>query len=217
LDVAPDQVIFRLAEALGDPKPPPEIQNAPAQEVIEPSVDLEAIPFLTHYAGDGGAYATAAVAFINDPETGPNASYHRLMRLDRSRIVAGSWAPRRNCSSRPDIARRDLHGLPQFVWRSPWHRPWTWTSQQSHKHSPTPVVSAPTASAHSRGRARAEGGCKELVSEGLQDLTALDFVRRQPVIEIDQITHRRNLIYQALLGRLEHRYTGISSRLSTPR
>ena len=62
--------------------------GAPCQEVVEPDVDLEAIPFLTHYAGDGGAYASAAVAFINDPDTGPNASYHRLLRLDGPRLAA---------------------------------------------------------------------------------------------------------------------------------
>ena len=48
----------------------------------------------------------------------------------------------------------------------------------------------------------------ELVAEGpFVDLTGTyDFVRRQPVIEIDRITHRRDAVYQALLpGRLEHR------------
>jgi UbiD family decarboxylase len=39
------------------------------------------------------------------------------------------------------------------------------------------------------------------------DLTeTMDFVRQQPVIEIDCITHRRDAIYQALLpGKLEHK------------
>ena len=48
----------------------------------------------------------------------------------------------------------------------------------------------------------------ELVPEGpFVDLTGTyDFTRRQPVIEIDRVTHRRNAIYQALLpGKLEHR------------
>ena len=48
----------------------------------------------------------------------------------------------------------------------------------------------------------------ELVPEGpFVDLTGTyDFTRRQPVIEIDRVTHRRDAIYQALLpGKLEHR------------
>jgi len=64
------------------------VGGARLPEVVEPVVDLRAIPFLTHYASDGGAYASAAVAFIDDPETGPNASYHRLLRLDRSHVAA---------------------------------------------------------------------------------------------------------------------------------
>jgi UbiD family decarboxylase len=49
---------------------------------------------------------------------------------------------------------------------------------------------------------------RELASEGpFVDLTGTyDFVRRQPVIEIDRVTHRRDAMYQALLpGRLEHK------------
>ena len=114
LGVPADQVMFRLAEALAaaltpspSPSPGREVPNslksgtgqpvspqnweaggAPCQEIIEPEVNLEALPFLTHYAGDAGAYASAAVAFIDDPETGPNASYHRLLRLDRTRVAA---------------------------------------------------------------------------------------------------------------------------------
>jgi UbiD family decarboxylase len=48
----------------------------------------------------------------------------------------------------------------------------------------------------------------ELVPEGpFVDLTGTyDFTRRQPVIEIDRVTHRRDAVYQALLpGKLEHR------------
>ena len=101
LGVPADQVMFRLAEALAAPQPTPEwgqprqifgdqsgLEPASCQEIIEPQVNLEALPFLTHYAADAGAYASAAVAFINDPDTGPNASYHRLLRLDRTRVAA---------------------------------------------------------------------------------------------------------------------------------
>jgi UbiD family decarboxylase len=48
----------------------------------------------------------------------------------------------------------------------------------------------------------------ELVDEGpFLDLTeTMDYVRQQPVIVIDRITHRQDAIYQALLpGRLEHK------------
>ena len=88
LDVPPDQIIFRLADALESPQPPPVWTTGPCQEVTQPEVDLGALPFLTHYPDDAGAYASAAVVFINDPETGPNASYHRLLRLGKDRVTA---------------------------------------------------------------------------------------------------------------------------------
>ena len=102
---------------------PPRIGGggAPCQEVVEPDVDLEAIPFLTHYAGDAGAYASAAVAFINDPETGPNASYHRLLRLDGPVSPRGWWSgggrrpPGVRCWRRSGLPVAICIGLPPHV------------------------------------------------------------------------------------------------------
>jgi UbiD family decarboxylase len=209
-------VIFRLAEALEDPKPLTEIQNAPAQEVIEPSVNLEEIPFLTHYPGDGGAYATAAVAFINDPETGPNASYHRLMRLDRGRVAA-RLVERRGAENAWRKTPGDLPvaiciGLPLHVLLAASMAPPPGVDELTIAQAlaPTPVVvCANGIRVPANAELVLEGRItKQLVSEGpFVDLTGThDFVRPQPVIEIDRITHRRNPIYQALLpGRLEHR------------
>ena len=50
--------------------------------------DLSKIPILTHYKRDGGAYITAGVVFARDPETHvQNASIHRMMVLDNTRLV----------------------------------------------------------------------------------------------------------------------------------
>ena len=87
-----DQVIFRLADALAAPQPPQIVESAPCQEVVEPVVDLTAIPFLTHYASDGGAYATAAVAFIDDPDTGPNASLPPAAAPGPRRLSPPGWS-----------------------------------------------------------------------------------------------------------------------------
>jgi 2,5-furandicarboxylate decarboxylase 1 len=216
LGVAPDQVIFRLAAALENPKPLFETQHAPAQEVIENAVDLEGIPFLTHYAGDGGAYATAAVAFIDDPETGPNASYHRLLRLDRRRVAA-RLVERRSMERAWQKTPRDLPvalcvGLPLHVLLAASMAPPRGVDELTIAQmlAPTPVV---TCGNGIRVPADAElvlegRITKQLVSEGpFVDLTGTyDLVRQQPVIEIDRITRRRDPIYQALLpGRLEHR------------
>ena len=136
LDIPADRVLFRLADALAAPQPPPALPGGPCQEVVDPAVDLTSLPFLTHWPQDGGAYASAAVVFINDPDTGPNASYHRLLRLDRTRLAARlverrgtetAWRKvalgatgRRTCQVCPwqsaSVCRRT------FCWRPRWRR-----------------------------------------------------------------------------------------------
>jgi 2,5-furandicarboxylate decarboxylase 1 len=216
LGVAPDQVIYRLAGALEEPQPLLEVPSAPAQEIIEPSVDLTGIPFLTHYPGDGGAYATAAVAFINDPETGPNASYHRLLRLDRRRVAArlverrGAHVAWQKTATPLPVAI--CIGLPLHVLLAASMAPPPGVDELTIAAAlaPTPVAACANGiRVPAEAEFVLEGRItKQTVSEGpFVDLTGTyDLVRQQPVIEIDRITHRRDPIYQALLpGRLEHR------------
>ncbi len=249
LGVPPEQVIFRLAEALevaavpgieparyplsssdglpqgalpakaSIPRPEqtgPEAEVAPCQQVIEPEVDLEAIPFLTHYPEDGGAYASAAVAFINDPDTGPNASFHRLLRLDKRRVTArlverrGTETAWRKSAGGIPVAI--CIGLPPHVLLAASMAPPPGVDEMTIAAAlaPTPMVET----THGiRVPAQAEFVLegwitKELTDEGpFVDLTGTyDFIRQQPIIEIQRITRRRDAIYQALLpGRLEHK------------
>jgi len=217
LGVPADQVMFRLAEALAAPQPVSVVESGPCQEVVEPEVNLEALPFLTHYAGDAGAYASAAVAFIDDPETGPNASYHRLLRLDRTHVAArlverrGTEAAWRK--SGPDgLPVAICIGLPPHVLLAASMAPPPGVDELTIAQAlaPTPLAICTNGI---RVPAEAEFVLEgrithELASEGpFVDLTGTyDFTRRQPVIAIDRVTHRRDAIYQALLpGKLEHR------------
>jgi 2,5-furandicarboxylate decarboxylase 1 len=219
LGCEPDQLLVRLSAALANPQEPSQVACGPCQEVIEPAVDLLQIPFLTHYASDGGAYASAAVLFVNDPETGPNASFHRLLRLDSrhlvARLVENRGAERAWRKSLP--AGRELPvaiaiGLPIHCLLAASLSPQAGVDELSLAAAlaPTPVVACANgirvaAAAEIVLEGRITG---RLASEGpFVDLTGTyDFVREQPVIEIDRITHRRDPIYQALLpGRLEHR------------
>ena len=175
------------------------------------------LPFLTHYAGDAGAYASAAVAFINDPETGPNASYHRLLRLDRTRVAArlverrGTETAWRN-SGPAGLPVAICIGLPPHVLLAASMAPPPGVDEMSIAQALAPTPMALCANGI-RVPAEAEFVLEgrithELVPEGpFVDLTGTyDFTRRQPVIEIDRVTHRRDAIYQALLpGKLEHR------------
>ena len=47
--------------------------------------DLQRIPFDPHPDDDAGPYATAAVAIVHATRRkGPNVSFHRCLRLDRT-------------------------------------------------------------------------------------------------------------------------------------
>jgi UbiD family decarboxylase len=217
LGVPADQVMFRLAEALAAPQPVSVIEKGPCQEIVEPEVNLEAVPFLTHYAGDAGAYASAAVAFIDDPETGPNASYHRLLRLDRTRLAARLVERRGTETAWRKSGPEGLPvaiciGLPPHALLAASMAPPPGVDELTIAQAlaPTPVVACANGI---RVPAEAEFVLEgrishELAPEGpFVDLTGTyDFTRRQPVIMIDRVTHRRDAIYQALLpGKLEHR------------
>ena len=224
LDTPADRLIFRLADALAEPQPPPLLDGGPCQEVIDRSVDLASIPFLTHWPHDGGAYASAAVSFVNDPDTGPNASFHRLLRLDERRLAArlverrgADTAWRKVALGDPPRSAAGLPvaiciGLPLQVLLAASMSPAPGVDELTIAQAlaPTPLV---TCANGIRVPAQAEFVfegriTRELVPEGpFVDLTGTyDFVRPQPVIEIDRITHRQDAVYQALLpGRLEHR------------
>ena len=224
LDTPADRLIFRLADALAEPQPPPLFDEGPCQEVIDRSVDLASIPFLTHWPHDGGAYASAAVSFVNDPDTGPNASFHRLLRLDERRLAArlverrgADTAWRKVALGDPPRSAAGLPvaiciGLPLQVLLAASMSPAPGVDELTIAQAlaPTPLV---TCANGIRVPAQAEFVfegriTRELVPEGpFVDLTGTyDFVRPQPVIEIDRITHRQDAVYQALLpGRLEHR------------
>ena len=88
LNTTKDQLLFKLVDALRNPKEPPIRDTAPCQEIVIKEPDLTKIPLLHHLDGDGGRYGTATVATIKDPDTGRNVSYHRLMEIDKNKFTA---------------------------------------------------------------------------------------------------------------------------------
>jgi UbiD family decarboxylase len=217
LGVPSESLLFTLAAALEQPQPLTMAADGPCREVVEPEVDLEALPFLTHYAGDGGPYASAAVAFYDDPDTGPNASYHRLLRLDKGRVAArlverrgADTAWRKSPASGLPVAI--CIGLPLHVLLAASMAPPPGVDEMTVAQAlaPTPMVATANGiRVPADAEIVLEGRItRRLVGEGpFVDLTGTyDIVRDQPVIEIDRVTHRRDPLYQALLpGRLEHR------------
>ncbi|MBC8448797.1 MAG: UbiD family decarboxylase [Chloroflexi bacterium] len=217
LGCPPDELLFRLAEALAHRQPLPVVDSAPCQEVVEPGVDLTTLPFLTHWPHDAGPYATAAVTFIEDPDTGPSMSFHRLLRLDErrfaARVVEGRGTHTALGKAQGDLSVAICIGLPPHVLLAAAMSPSPDVDELTIAQAlaPTPVVRCRTVPLRVPATAEfvLEGRITHrTVAEGpFVDLTeTYDIVRQQPVIEIDLITHRQEPIYQALLpGGLEHK------------
>ncbi len=214
-----DQVVFRLTDAYRSPQPPPKMDraDAPCQQVVMDPADLLRLPFLTHYQGDAGPYATAAIAIVNDPDSGPNVSFHRCLRLDSTRLAA-RIVERRGTDTALKKATDDLPvaiciGLPLHVLLAASMAPDPGIDELAIAQAlaPTPVAKCLTNDLYVPAEAEfvLEGRITHrTVAEGpFVDLTETwDSVRQQPVIEIDCITHRRDAIYHALLpGLREHK------------
>ena len=218
LDCDPQDLLFRLARAQAHPQPPPRVTHSPCQEVIHRPGDTHILPILKHLPNDAGPYITAGVAIVRDPETGLNASYHRLLQLDSrrfaARLVENRGTHRAWQKTSQDLPVAIAIGLPLHVLLAASMSPPPGVFEMSIAQAlaPTPLVRCithPDLWVPAEAEIVLEGRITHtLVEEGpFVDLTETsDIIRMQPVIEIDAITHRRDPIYHALLpGQLEHK------------
>lgn len=205
-----------IAGAIDDPKEPAKASKGACQEVVEKEVDLGKIPILTHTSRER-PYITSGVYVSNDPEYGLNLSYHRTARLDKNRMVAR-------------ICQRDLYkylqraggempvaiciGLhPAILLAAAISVP-TGQSELSiaNRLNPFRVVKCKTSDLVVPADAEyvLEGRItRERADEGpFVDITGTyDIVRKEPVIVIDCVTHRKEPIYHALVSSgSEHKY-----------
>lgn len=217
LGIPPRDLVARLAEALEHPCPPPVIDDASCQQVIETEVDLGRLPILTHLPTDHAPYITAGVAIIRDPDLGRNMSFHRLMVTGRTTVVArvvegrGTDTAWRKLPDGLPVAICVGNSLPVLLAASMSPAKGVDELGIAQALEPTPLVQCKTVDLQIPAESEfvLEGRLTHrLADEGpFLDLTeTMDYVRQQPVIEISCITHRRDAIYQGLLpGRLEHK------------
>jgi 2,5-furandicarboxylate decarboxylase 1 len=217
----PEDLLTTVLDSIEHPKPFEVVKDAPCQEVVEDHVDLHKVPILTHCERDGGPYVTAGVAVAHDREYGYNASFHRLMLLGKDRVAA-RILPRHLDEF---IKRGDrevgitLGNHPAFLFASA-------VSCELGK-SELQIANAMKEMSYAKcltNGALVPADC-ELVLEGLvtdemvdegpfPDITgAYDIIRKQRVIKINRVTHRKDPIYQGILpGGVEHRFL-----MGTPR
>jgi 2,5-furandicarboxylate decarboxylase 1 len=217
LDCTVPDLVHRMADALADPIPPPVLDSGPCQEVVEAQVDLTLLPIPRYHPDDGGRYVTSGVAVVKDPDLGRNISFHRLMLLDERRFVARIVEGRGTHTAMGKVAG-DLPvaiaiGCPVHVLLAAAMSPPKGVDELgiAHALAPTPLVRCQTVELEVPAEAELilEGRITHtLAEEGpFPDLTGtMDIVRRQPVIEVDCVTHRRAPVFHALLpGGMEHK------------
>jgi UbiD family decarboxylase len=210
------ELIPRMTEALDAPQTPPVFDQGPCHAVVEP-VDLAQLPIPRYHPEDGGPYVTAGVSVVKDPVLGRNISFHRLMVLDEkrfaARIVEGRGTHTALTRVDGDLPVAIAVGAPIQVLLAAAMSPPKGVDELSIAHAlaPTPLVRCQTIDLEVPADAELilEGRITDAVAdEGpFPDLTGtMDRVRRQPVIEIDHVTHRRDPIFHALLpSGMEHK------------
>jgi UbiD family decarboxylase len=210
-------LIPMLSKAIANRSEPEIVSQAPCQEVIESSVDLDKIPILFHCEKDGGNYISSAVVIIKDPDYGQNMDFHRAMQFSKekfsTRIVRGRHFHK-------FLEKNDELDVAFCIGNTPNILIAGATSVDlgvdelhiANALEPIKVTKATSVDLMIPAEAEfvLEGRVylKETHSEGpFVDLTeTYDVVREEPIFEVKKITHRKDAIWQALLpGALEHK------------
>ena len=217
LGTTKEKLLFKLVDALRNPKKPEIVENAACQEVVIKEPDLSKIPLLYHLKGDGGRYCSASVATIKDPDTGRNVSYHRLMEIGKNKFTA-RLIKNRQTRTTYDKIEGDLemavsigNSVATMVAASLGPPSGVDEFSIGNALDETPLVKCITKDLEVPANSEFifEGRLtRDLDKEGpFVDLTETrDFERQEPVFVVDCITHRKDAFYQALIpGRFEHK------------
>ncbi len=213
-------IVPSLVRALHNPDLPPMVGEAPCQEKIVHAPDVGSMPILKHLVGDGGPYITAGVLILRDPDYGRNASFHRLMQIGprqfTARVVEGrgtDTAWRKAVEAGHDLEVAICLGVPIHILLAAAMSPPKGVDELAIAQSLAPSPLVRCLSVDLEVPAECEVVLEGRITPRLRDegpfidLTETwDIIRKQPVIEVDCITHRRSPIYHALLpGGLEHK------------
>ncbi len=187
------------------------VKDSPVMEVIE-EPDLSKIPILTHFEGDGAPYITAGVV-VSEYKGMMNASIHRLRVIGKNRLAVRLVEFRHTYNLHKKAAENgeplpiaiviglDPVTLFAISTRVPEGREFHYAA--ALQGEPLPVIELENGIKIPHAEIVLEGYIHptELVDEGpFVDISGTyDLVRKQPVIYITKIMHRRDPIYHALL------------------
>ncbi|MBU4373179.1 MAG: UbiD family decarboxylase [Euryarchaeota archaeon] len=216
LGVKPDRIIEYLSSR------PPDgevkiIKDLPTKEVIE-KPDLTKLPILTHFEGDGASYITAGVV-VSEYEGVMNASIHRLRVIGKDKLAV-RLVEFRHTYNLHKKAQENGKPLPIAIvigidpvtlfavsTRVPEGKEFNYAS--ALKGEPIELFECENGIKIPQAEFVLEGYIHptELVDEGpFVDISGTyDITRKQPVIYLTNMMHRRDPIYHAIMpGGNEH-------------
>jgi UbiD family decarboxylase len=211
LGVPKEEIIKKLSEVSpeGEVKL---VQDSPTLEVIEDDVDLTKLPILTHFEKDGAPYITAGIV-VSEYGGVMNASIHRLMLAGKDKLAARLVPPRHTYILHKKAAEKGeplpvaivLGCDPTIIYATSTRVPVGKEFEYAAALRGAPVelfecsngVKVP----HSEIVLEGYVDPKERVEEGpFVDITGTyDVVRKEPVIHITRIIHRKDPIYHGIL------------------
>ncbi|MBE9523747.1 MAG: UbiD family decarboxylase [Chloroflexi bacterium] len=193
------------------------ISTAPCQEVVHLAPDLDTIPILHHFDGDGGAFITSGVFITKHPTHGQNMDFHRAMPFSPSEMAIRVVKGRHFDAFLGDLGQIDVAiciGVAPNVLAAAATSVELGVDELAIAHALEPLQVTRAHSVDLLIPAETEFVIEgtvyrdKLHAEGpFVDLTETqDIIRQQPVFEVKTITHRVDAIWSALLpGGLEHK------------
>jgi len=221
LNVDSDRLYRRLTEAWRSPRKPKIVEDGAVKKIVEN--DLSRIPVLTHFERDAGPYITSAVVYARSIDGKvENVSMHRLQVLDKKHLAI-RLVPR-HLFKLWQVAKKSGKDLEVSI--SIGVHPAIMLAASS----PVPfgvnefevanalmnvgfhLVECEHVNAYAPAEAELvlEGkisATKEVAEGPFVDITGTyDIERKQPVVEVVGVMHRKDYVYQALLpSGAEHR------------
>ncbi len=223
LGVGQHELCSRLPEAWRSPRKPKVAADGPVKEIMEKNVNLFRFPFLTHFERDAGPYITSAVIHGKSPGGEvDNLSIHRLQVLDKDHLAIRLvprhlyrlWNMSKEAGKDLDIAISiGVHPAVVLAASSPVPfgvNEFDVANTLLHRGLRLVKCGKVDACAPAEAELVLEGKIsttKEVAEGPFVDVTGTyDIQRKQPVVEVVGVMHRRDYVYQGLLpGGAEHR------------
>jgi len=223
LGVGQDGLYAKLTDAWNSHRRAKIVADGPVKESIVRDVDLSKFPFLTHFEKDAGAYITSGIVHARSAAGKvENVSVHRLQVLDKKRLAIRLvprhlfklWNMAKEAGKDLDVAISvGVHPAVLLAASSP--VPFGMNEfdvANALLANGLRLVECETVNACAPAEAELvlEGrisASKEVVEGPFVDITGTyDVQRKQPVVEVVGIMHRRDYVYHGLLpSGAEHR------------